>query len=129
MSARSRRRTVRLRHNLALPASEDQKIQACAPFATIGGLNFASVPPDDPQDIDSWRTVPLSLCEGIFRRRKRMGREPLRAELFREAVAIAADEAKREGRDISRLQVARIDAIIDELKKKAAVRGPTDGRA
>ena len=58
-----------------------------------------------------------------------MGREPLRAELFREAVAIAADEAKREGRDVSRLQVARIDAIIDELKKKAAVRGPTDARA
>ena len=56
-----------------------------------------------------------------------MAREPLSAELFREAVAIAADEAKREGRDVSRLQVARIDAIIDELKKKAAVRGPTDG--
>jgi hypothetical protein len=58
-----------------------------------------------------------------------MPREPLSAELFREAVAIAADEAKREGRDVSRLQVARIDAIIDELKKEAAVRGPTDARA
>jgi hypothetical protein len=57
-----------------------------------------------------------------------MAREPLGAELFREAVAIAADEAKREGRDVSRLQVARIDAIIDELKKKAAVRQPTDLR-
>jgi hypothetical protein len=57
-----------------------------------------------------------------------MAREPLRPELFREAVAIAADEAKREGRDVSRLQVARIDAIIDELKKKAAFCQPLDLR-
>jgi hypothetical protein len=57
-----------------------------------------------------------------------MARESLSAELFREAVAIAVDEAKREGKDFSRLQVSRIDAIIDELKKKAAVRWPTDLR-
>jgi hypothetical protein len=47
-----------------------------------------------------------------------MAREPLSAELFREAVAIAVDEAKREGKDFSRLQISQIDAIIEELKKK-----------
>jgi hypothetical protein len=53
---------------------------------------------------------------GAFRRRKHNG-ESVSAELFREAVALAVDEAKRDGKDSSRLQVWRIDAIIDELKK------------
>jgi antirestriction protein ArdC len=66
---------------------------------------------------------------GGLRRRKRMAREPLsaelfreaiaRAELFHEAIAVAAEEAKRDGKDVSRLQVSRIDAIVDELKKNA----------
>jgi hypothetical protein len=42
-----------------------------------------------------------------------------RAELFHEAIAVAAEEAKRDGKDVSRLQVSRIDAIVDELKKNA----------
>jgi hypothetical protein len=46
-----------------------------------------------------------------------MAHEPLSAELFREAVAVAVEEAKRDGKDVSRLQVSRIDAIVDELKK------------
>jgi hypothetical protein len=48
-----------------------------------------------------------------------MAHEPLGAELFRVAVAVAVDEAKHDGKDFSRLQVSRIDAIIDELKKNA----------
>ena len=47
---------------------------------------------------------------------KQMTNEPLRAELFREAVAVAVREATRDGKDASRLQVSRIDAIIEELK-------------
>jgi len=43
--------------------------------------------------------------------------EPLSAELFREAVAVAAGEAIRDGKDFSRLSVSRIDAIISDLKK------------
>jgi hypothetical protein len=48
-----------------------------------------------------------------------MADEPLKAELFRDAVAFAAKEAIRDGKDASRLQVARIDAIIEELKARA----------
>jgi len=48
-----------------------------------------------------------------------MADQPLRAELFRDAVALAAKEAIRDGKDASRLQVSRIDAIIDELKARA----------
>jgi hypothetical protein len=50
-----------------------------------------------------------------------MTNEPLRAELFREAVAIAVREATRDGKDASCLQVARIDAIIEELRKNAGI--------
>jgi hypothetical protein len=52
--------------------------------------------------------------------------EPLSAELFREAVAVAAEEAKRDGKDVSRLQVSRIYAIVDDLKKNAFRRGIPD---
>jgi hypothetical protein len=52
-----------------------------------------------------------------------MPKEPLSAELFREAVAIAANEAIRDGRDSSRLQVSRIDAIVEKVKKPALREG------
>jgi hypothetical protein len=53
-----------------------------------------------------------------------MTNEPLPAELFREAVAVAVREATRDGKDASRLQVSRIDAIIEELKKNAGIPSP-----
>jgi hypothetical protein len=52
-----------------------------------------------------------------------MPNEPLSAELFCKAVAIAANEAIRDGRDSSRLQVSRIDAILEKLKKCALREG------
>jgi hypothetical protein len=59
-----------------------------------------------------------------------MARESLDAELFREAVALALDEAKRDGEDFSRLQVSRIDAIVNELKKNALRTGlPNEKRS
>jgi hypothetical protein len=47
-----------------------------------------------------------------------MAHEPLGAEFFREAVGVAVDEAKREGKIFPIAGVA-VDAIIDELKKNA----------
>jgi hypothetical protein len=61
---------------------------------------------------------------GLFDGRKQVADKHLSAELFREAVAIAVDEAIRDGKDFSRLQVPRIDAIISELKKHALRRRP-----
>jgi hypothetical protein len=39
--------------------------------------------------------------------------------LFREAVAVAVNDAIRDGKDASRLPVSLIDAMVDEFKKRA----------
>jgi hypothetical protein len=82
--------SIALRLEIAEERTDESRIQIVE-VSPIRGTGLKTLTPKK-------RSALSIYYRSVLRRRQRMAREPLKAELFREAVAIAVDDAKREER-------------------------------